>query len=210
MEFSKQLHKLIFEDFKGLNLTNYSDYSDFELLQIKDSIKPLEISSFFRNSIICKGIVLDVGFGGGFPILPLANILTNIRFLGIEAKRKKVDAVSIIREKLNLKNVQLIHNRIENVIIDEEVVIVVKAVSDIKDILTKVITTKKIDIFFYKGPNVDEKENYQNLLKYWDITENNKYNLENFQRTIIGFTNKNVPCGTFSKKNKIVLSKILK
>jgi len=210
MEFSKQLHKLIFEDFKGLNLTNYSNYEDFQLLQICDSIKPLEISSIFKKAIDDTGIVLDIGFGGGFPLLPLANLLNNIQFLGIEAKRKKVEAVNVIKNRLNLNNVQLIHQRLENILIDKEVVIVVKAVSDINNLLSKIITTKKIKIFFYKGPNIEEKENYQDALLLWNVIENKKYSLQNFQRTIIGFSNKNVPCGTFSKKDKVFLSKILK
>jgi len=210
MEFSKQLHKLIFEDFKGLNLTNYSNYDDFKLLQICDSLKPLEMSSIFKKTIENAEIVLDIGFGGGFPILPLANLLCNIQFLGIEAKRKKVEAVDVIKNKLNLNNVRLVHERIENIVIDKEVVIVVKAVSDIKDLLNKIITTKKINIFFYKGPNVEEKENYQEMLQLWNIIENRKYSLQNFQRSIIGFTNKNVPHGTYSKHDKIPLSKILK
>ncbi|OFZ26238.1 MAG: hypothetical protein A2381_09015 [Bdellovibrionales bacterium RIFOXYB1_FULL_37_110] len=210
MEFSKQLHKLIFEDFKGLNLTNYSSFNDFQLLQISDSIKPLEISSIFKKAIEDKGIVIDVGFGGGFPILPLANFFPDIQFLGIEAKRKKVDAVNIIKNKLKLDNVHLIHQRIENLIIDMEVVIVVKAVSDIKDLLNKIITIKNINVFFYKGPNIDEKENFEDVLISWEIIENKKYSLENFQRSLIGFSNKNVPCGTFLKKDKIILSKILK
>ncbi|OFZ23440.1 MAG: hypothetical protein A2202_06005 [Bdellovibrionales bacterium RIFOXYA1_FULL_36_14] len=210
MEFSKQLHKLIFEDFKGLNLTNHSNYDDFQLLQIVDSIKPLEISCIFKEAIENVGIVIDIGFGGGFPLLPLANLLNNIQFLGIEAKRKKVQAVDVIKNKLNLCNVQLIHQRLENIVIDREVVVVIKAVSDINDLLSKIVTTKKIKIFFYKGPNVEEKENYQNQLLFWNVIENKKYSLQNYQRTIIGFSNKNVPCGTFSKKDKVLLSKILK
>ena len=51
--------------------------------------------------------------GGGFPILPLAILFPKAEFTGLDATRKKVDAVQRIVESLGLTNVRLVLGRAE-------------------------------------------------------------------------------------------------
>ena len=57
--------------------------------------------------------ILDLGTGGGFPLLPLAVSLPSARFTGMDATLKKIDAVGRIVEQMALKNVELICGRAE-------------------------------------------------------------------------------------------------
>lgn len=57
--------------------------------------------------------ILDVGTGGGFPLLPLAVCLKGAAFTGIDATAKKVAAVRRIAEVSGLRNVELIVGRAE-------------------------------------------------------------------------------------------------
>jgi tRNA G46 methylase TrmB len=41
-------------------------------------------------------IVADVGTGGGWPLLALAQSYPNTEFIGIDARRKKMEAVQAI------------------------------------------------------------------------------------------------------------------
>lgn len=57
--------------------------------------------------------ILDMGTGGGFPLLPLALCLPEVRFAGLDATRKKIDAVSRIEQALGIVNAELLCGRAE-------------------------------------------------------------------------------------------------
>lgn len=56
---------------------------------------------------------LDLGTGGGFPLLPLATVYPNVQWTGIDARKKKVEAVNQMIVTLWLQNVHAIWGRIE-------------------------------------------------------------------------------------------------
>ena len=58
--------------------------------------------------------IIDVGTGGGFPLLPLAMLLPDVRCTGIDSTKKKVDAIGRIVKALNLPNVSLTAGRAED------------------------------------------------------------------------------------------------
>lgn len=57
--------------------------------------------------------VLDLGTGGGFPLLPLAILFPEISFTGLDATKKKAEAVRRIVNKIGLTNVDLLIGRAE-------------------------------------------------------------------------------------------------
>jgi 16S rRNA (guanine527-N7)-methyltransferase len=57
--------------------------------------------------------ILDVGTGGGFPLLPLAVCLPSARLVGLDATQKKIDAVRRIADATGLRNVELLCGRTE-------------------------------------------------------------------------------------------------
>jgi len=119
--------------------------------------------------------------------------------------------VGEIAEKLGLKNVKLQHSRIENIFIDIECVCTLKAVGKVNDFLSKINTDKKISVFFFKGPSFYEHEKDQLIeaKKNWNIIEEREIEVPGTdKRIIIGFENKNVPCGTRYNKQLVKLSSI--
>lgn len=192
-EFTKKYYELLNTTYAGINLTRINDYEEFSNKQILDSVKPYEEAKIFRDILDKKKIMVDVGFGGGFPILPMAKKLPSYKFFGIETRNKKVTTVGKIASELGLENVHLIHNRLENVNIDLDVVITLKAVGKVNDFLSKINTNKTIEVYFYKGPNFYdlEKDQIKEALKNWEIIEEIKLNIPGTEeRNFIGFRNK--------------------
>jgi 16S rRNA (guanine527-N7)-methyltransferase len=154
-----------------------------------------------------RGVVVDVGFGGGFPILPLAKLLPEIQFVGVESKRKKADAVTLIAEELGLTNVQLVHSRLEDFLFDRPATITFKAVGTAKDYLPAIQhTTKDLSVFLYKGPNFMELEgkDLPKLEKDWKLLENQEITVPGTQqRFLVSFQSVNVPRGTANSLVKL-------
>lgn len=57
--------------------------------------------------------ILDLGTGGGFPLLPLALNLPQCRFVGVDSVQKKIAAVQRIIDELSIPNVTLLCGRAE-------------------------------------------------------------------------------------------------
>ena len=212
-KFSRQYFDLLTGEYSGINLTRINEYSDFHNKQIIDSLAPYKESTVYKEYVDKTDYNVDIGFGGGFPILPMANHLPNKKFIGIETRNKKVKVVGEISQKLGLSNTSFLHSRIENVLIDIPVVCTLKAVGKVDDFLSKINTTHSITVFFYKGPGFEEQEKDQlkRARKNWEIVENKILDVPGTdKRLIIGFKNKNVPHGTTKITNQLVkLSSIL-
>jgi 16S rRNA (guanine527-N7)-methyltransferase len=206
--FAEKYLKLLTEDFSTINLTRIEDFDSFYNKQILDSVEPLNKSKVFADSIDQTKILVDVGFGGGFPILPLAKELPGVKFFGFEARGKKASVVKQIAEKLEIHNAILLHQRLEEISFDVPVVITLKAVGKIHEFLDMVNTDQKVRVFFYKGPNYKELENLPLVLRRWNMIEELEYTVDGTEgRYLVGFENKNVPHGTI--KNKKLFSSLL-
>lgn len=211
LDFSIRYLNVLKTKLAGLNLTNILDPDEFYHKQILDSINPYLQSELFKSHVQKRGVVVDVGFGGGFPILPLAKLLPDIKFVGVESKRKKVDAVTLIAEELGLTNVKLVHSRLEDFLFDRPATITFKAVGTAKDYLPAIHrTTNDISVFLYKGPNFMELEgkDLPKLDKEWKLMENQEISVPGTQqRFLVSFQAQNVPRGT--SKSLVKLSELL-
>lgn len=199
LDFSIRYLQVLNTKLAGLNLTNILDPDEFYHKQILDSINPYLESELFQKSVKETGLVVDVGFGGGFPILPLAKLLPDVQFVGVESKRKKVDAVKLIAEELGITNVKLVHSRLEDFEFDKKCVITFKAVGTIGDYLPIINHTSGAKVFFYKGPNFEELEGkmIEKLKKSWKLIENKEIKVPGTQqRFLVAFSSQNVPRGT--------------
>jgi 16S rRNA (guanine527-N7)-methyltransferase len=210
-EFADKYYDLLTGEYAGINLTRIVDKKDFYNKQIIDSIAIYEQSESFKTALDKVKLLIDIGFGGGFPIVPLAEKLKDYHFVGIETRNKKVKVVGEISEKLNQRNTHFYHSRIENILIDEDCVCTLKAVGKVGDFLSKIKTSKKIKVFFYKGPNFYdlEKESLKGALRDWNLIEEKEIEVPGTdKRLIVGFENKNVPHGTISDNKLVKLSSI--
>lgn len=213
-ELAEKYLEIINAEFSGLNLTRITDAEEFYSKQIMDSIIPLQESSVFSESLKKNKLLIDVGFGGGFPLIPLAYSLPDVTALGFEARRKKAEAVQVICQKLGLANVKTHHCRIEQILIDRPATICFKAVGKIADCLSLIQPAKNIEVFFYKGPQLFEKERLDLISSDWEQIEEKMIDLPGTEgRMILGFKLRKVPRGTIPKikrnKELVKLSDIL-
>ena len=103
-----------------------------------------------------------------------------MKFLGFEATLKKVEAVKLLKDELELPFVRLFQERLENIFFDKPCVITMKAVGKCKDYLKKINTDQEVFVFFYKGLNFYELEGKelkevhlrsQGSLKDWELID---------------------------------------
>ncbi|MCY4643640.1 MAG: class I SAM-dependent methyltransferase [Bacteriovoracales bacterium] len=195
--FSGPYLKIAQERYKGLNLTGIKDAEAFHVEQFLDSVAPLEKSAGFCRSLEEKKLLVDVGFGGGFPLLPLAFTRPGETFVGFEGTGKKVRAVRDIASRMGIKNVSVFHHRIENILIDLPCLITFKALGSIEDCLGLLHPTKRCRAYFYKGPRLEEKEGAMGeTVGGWQRVEDVSYDVGGRARRLLGFEREGVPCGT--------------
>ena len=201
-EFAKKYLDLLTGEFAGINLTRIESFEEFYQKQIVDSVLPQKESEVFAKCLNQTKTMVDIGFGGGFPILPMAQSNPEFNFFGFDARAKKAQVVSQIASRLDLKNVKLIHQRFEEVIFDKDVVVTVKAVGKVADLLPLFKSNKNLYVFFYKGPNFYELEDIEEVLETWELIEELSYDVDGTEgRVLLGFKNKNVLRGTKTAKN---------
>lgn len=210
-EFAKKYLDLLTGEFAGINLTRIESPEDFYNKQILDSVMPMTESKVFRNALETTKLVVDVGFGGGFPILPLAFKNPDVKFIGMEARAKKAQVVQKIADNLGLTNATLKHQRLDFVDFDVDTVITFKAVGKVIDFLPMIRTDKTVYVFFYKGPNFYELEDIEELLeKNWELIEEKSYDVPGTEgRVLLGFKNRKVLRGTLVTEKIIKFSSLL-
>lgn len=86
---------------------------------IVDSIIDSVEGGFFLNDFVFKssdfdGQILDAGSGGGFPGVPLALIYKDIKFILVDSDRKKCSFLRYVKSKLNIKNIEVLNKKLEN------------------------------------------------------------------------------------------------
>lgn len=207
-DFCKSYLNILKEHYSTLNLTRIEDYDEFKVKQYEDSLLPFEQ---IKSDLNIR-LIMDIGFGGGFPLLPLAFHNKNYEFIGIDARRKKVDAVNDIANKLNLKNVICHHKRSEDVIINESCLITMKAVGPLRRMLPLInidLGSSDQEVYFlvYQGPRLDdlselEVENEAIKKCHWQIVKKHSFTLsDGVSKRYAILLKYIVPRGTI-KKNK--------
>lgn len=91
-----------------LNLSAIRDPEGIHIKHIQDALQLLETGLFTTGKK-----VIDVGTGGGFPLLPLAMSCPELSFIGIDSIRKKTIVVNEMIAELGLKNAKVERSRIE-------------------------------------------------------------------------------------------------
>ena len=156
MKFTKQYLSILSSDLKVLNLTRIIEPKEFHEKQYLYSIIPFQISTELSLE---NQLHVDVGFGGGFPCLPLAYEFSSLNFrtIGIEAREKKVKAVNLIAKKMNLNKFTGYHARVEDIIFDQKCLVTFKAVGKISKFLSMMnVSNLDLKVIFYKGPGLSD------------------------------------------------------
>jgi len=105
----KDLKNVFLEENQKLNLSALRDDDAVWIGNILDSVVALDLEIFHKKDIK----ILDVGTGGGFPLLPLAICLPDTQFTGLDSTQKKLDAITRMKDALGIENVRMLSGRCE-------------------------------------------------------------------------------------------------
>ena len=97
---------LIIKSNKLYNLTS--------ITQIDEMLKKHILDSFSINKLIKGKSVLDIGSGAGLPGMPLAIANPEQQYLLLDSNNKKIIFLNHVKINLDVKNVNLLHSRIED------------------------------------------------------------------------------------------------
>ena len=161
-----------FEKYKTVFLEENSKHNlisknDEKFLYEKHFYDSLGIKLFFEKYNIEAGNVLDIGCGGGFPCVPIAMEYPQLKVFGVDSIRKKIASVEIMRDKLDLKNLEPIWNRVENIQEKNFDIVVSRAVADMSKISEFALPKLKKGGYFvaYKSKKaLEELENAKTVL----------------------------------------------
>lgn len=183
------------EEFLNYNShTNLISKNDEKVLFEKHIFDSLAIN-LCPQFLSCHSI-LDIGTGGGFPSVPIAIVYPGIKVVGVDSVAKKINFINLLAQKLNLKNLQGIVSRTEDLdakYFEKYDMVTSRAVAPLNVILEYGVPFVKIGGYFvaYKSKIVNEEiEKAQNALKVLncEIEEIISYKLpleENFERNLV-------------------------
>lgn len=99
MNERKPLIELFLEINSQLNLSAIRDEEGVYTKHIMDSLELTQVLDLSQYGTLC-----DVGTGGGFPLLTLSKYKNDnsfqLQLTGLDARRKKIDAINQMIEKL--------------------------------------------------------------------------------------------------------------
>nr|WP_314656462.1 16S rRNA (guanine(527)-N(7))-methyltransferase RsmG [uncultured Fusobacterium sp.] len=154
-------------------LLDYNNHTNLTAIREEKAI----IEKHFLDSLLLQNLLkdedktlIDIGTGAGFPGMMLAIFNEDKKFALLDSVRKKTDFLELIKTELNLKNVEIINGRAEEVIKDRREkydVGLCRGVSNLSVILEYEIPFLKVNGRFLpqKMMGTDEVENSSNALK---------------------------------------------
>ena len=169
----KKFLELLLEWNEKFNLTAITEKDEIEEKHFIDSI---ELVKFFD---VKNKTLLDVGSGAGFPGIPLAIVEPSLQITLLESNGKRVTFLREVVKELDLKNVEIIQGRSEELGTREKYDIVpARAVKELNVLLEITFYLVKVGGCFiaYKSSGVDEEiSNAKHAFKCLQIDEYKKF-----------------------------------
>ena len=157
---------LLLEWNEKINLTAITQPDEVKLKHFVDSLTVLK----YIND---DDKVIDIGTGAGFPGIPLKIMNENTKITLLDSLNKRINFLNIVIETLNLRNIQAIHGRAEeiarNKLYREKYdVAVSRAVANLSTLTEYMLPFVKVGgkCICMKGANVNEEiEKAKNAIK---------------------------------------------
>ena len=217
-----ELFKSYIELFYKYNATtNLISKNDEKVLFEKHIYDSLAINLFFEKySLKGKLNILDIGTGGGFPSLPISLAFQNINIVALDSIKKKINFIKQTKEILELKNIEPICTRAEELPEKSKNnydVVTSRAMAELRIILEYAIPYVKVGGYFvaYKSIKADEEiENAQNALKELNakVVDIIQYELpleENTKRVLIIIKKEKETKSIYPRQNGLINKKPL-
>ena len=181
-------YTLLVTENKKYNLTAITEKEQVYLKHFYDCLTLSKIIDL-DNTTLC-----DIGTGAGFPGLVLKIMFPNLKVTLIESNGKKCNFLNIVKEKLGLKELEIINDRAEIYSKNNREkfdIVTSRAVAPLKHLLEYSIPIVKIDGYYVamKSNIENETQNIENYYKKLNIQLENKiiFNLpkEDSLRTLL-------------------------
>ena len=114
----EELIRVFLEENTKINLSAFRTPEHCRIGNVMDSVAILD--AFSEAEWKSVSAILDIGTGGGFPLLPLSIALPSTKLVGIDSTGKKIDAVKRIVSSLQVQNAELHAGRLEDLARDEK------------------------------------------------------------------------------------------
>jgi 16S rRNA (guanine527-N7)-methyltransferase len=144
---------LIVEANRHFNLTRILDPREAVIKHVADSVIPWR---HFAHA----GVVADVGSGAGFPGIPLALLLPEVRFVLLESIQKKARFIQSAVDQLELPNVEVQPLRAEEWLVGRRVdLITARAVAPLERAIGLFAPAIRNGsrVLLYKGPDAESE-----------------------------------------------------
>lgn len=144
--------------------------------------------------------ILDIGSGGGFPGIPLAIMRSDWHFTLVESVAKKAAFLRTLIKELELKNVEVINERVENLNHESKFkekynIVTARAVTNLTKLIKYAYPLLKPKGFLaaYKSKDIDLE-----LKEATKIIDKNKLELKIFSKKLIGVERKLITLSSLS------------
>ncbi len=186
---------LLLEWNEKINLTAITEEDDIILKHFIDSLTIMKYINDNEN-------IIDVGTGAGFPGIPIAISNKNTDITLLDSLNKRIIFLNDVIEKINLKNVNAIHGRAEEIGQNKNYrekydISVSRAVANLSTLVEYLIPLVKVGgkIICMKGPDCEEE-----IL-------NAKYAIKELGGKIVQVDEFNLP-NSDNKRTVIIIEKI--
>lgn len=153
-EYFSEYIKAFLEQNSKLNLISKNDE---KLLWEKHIFDSLAIEKIFEKYNTAPKTLLDFGTGGGFPAIPIALAYPEIEVTAMDSIRKKINAISTIKNELKIHNLTPLCGRVET--LDKKFdIITSRAVANLGKIVEYAIPRLKKDGYFIAYKSVKAQE----------------------------------------------------
>lgn len=108
LESFQKYYELLIEWNQQINLTAITEPKEVVIKHFYDSLTPSFYFKFSNQKLI------DIGAGAGFPSIPLIICFPELQITLLDSLNKRLVFLQEVIDKLNLKNVTLVHGRAED------------------------------------------------------------------------------------------------